>query len=67
MAEGYRGISSTDETDEAGFRDAARKAVEEYKSKNGAPKPGEPVQLRVKEMYVSVRNPIHEFIIVLDT
>ncbi|MGH3115783.1 MAG: hypothetical protein ACRDQ2_01435 [Gaiellales bacterium] len=66
MANGYRGSSNIDENEDAGFRDATRKAVEDYHAKNGPPKPGEPVELRVTEMYVKVQNPIHEFIVVLE-
>jgi hypothetical protein len=65
MAERYRGVSRA-EDDDAGFRAATHKAVEDYKAKAGAPKPGEPVKLRVAEMYVEVHNPIHEFIVDLE-
>ena len=63
----YRGVSSSSEDDDAGFRAATRKAVDEYKAKEGAPEAGKPVELRVAEMYVKVQNPIHEFIVELET
>jgi hypothetical protein len=63
MAERYRGVSRAADQD-AGFRQATHNAVEEYKAKAGAP--GEPVRLRVAEMYVEVHNPIHEFIVDLE-
>lgn len=65
MPERYRGVSHADD-DDAGFRKATHNAVEEYKTKAGAPEPGEPVRLRVAEMYVEVHNPIHEFIVDLE-
>jgi hypothetical protein len=68
MTTRYRGVSiaAGDEDKEAGFRAATRNAVDDYKAKNGTPEPGKPVELRVAEMYVTVKNPIHEFIIVLE-
>jgi hypothetical protein len=66
MPERYRGVSRAAD-DDAGFRKATQHAVDEYKAKAGAPKPGEPVRLRVAEMYVEVHNPIHEFIVDLET
>jgi hypothetical protein len=65
MAERYRGVSRAENQD-AGFRQATQDAVEQYKAKAGPPKPGEPVRLRVAEMYVEVHNPIHEFIVDLE-
>lgn len=53
--------------DQAGFRAATQAAVDKYKEEHGVPEPGSPVRLRVAEMYVSVHNPIHEYIVVLDT
>jgi hypothetical protein len=61
----YKGVSRATDKD-AGFRAAAYKAVDDYKDKNGTPKVGKPVELRVAEMYVMVQNPIHEFIVVLE-
>ena len=61
------GISSTKADPEAGFRAATKDAVEKYKADHGTPKPGKPVRLRVAEMYVTVHNPIHDYIVVLDT
>ena len=65
MPDRYRGVSRAEDQD-AGFRMATHNAVEEYKAKAGAPKPGQPVRLRVAEMYVEVQNPIHEFIVDLE-
>jgi hypothetical protein len=61
------GISSAFDDPDAGFRAATKDAVEKYKAKHGTPKPGQPVRLRVAEMYVSVQNPIHDYIVVLRT
>jgi hypothetical protein len=61
------GVSSTKADPEAGFRAATKDAVEKYKAEHGAPEPGNPVRLRVAEMYVEVQNPIHDYIVVLDT
>jgi hypothetical protein len=63
----YRGVSVSSEDDDAGFRAATRKAVDEYKAREGTPEPGKPVELRVADMYVKVQNPIHEFIVDLET
>lgn len=65
MPERYRGVSRAEDQD-AGFRQATHAAVEEYKAQAGAPEPGQPVRLRVAEMYVEVHNPIHEFIVDLE-
>lgn len=65
MPERYRGVSRAEDQD-AGFRHATHAAVEEYKAQAGAPEPGQPVRLRVAEMYVEVHNPIHEFIVDLE-
>lgn len=65
MANSYRGVSPANETN-AGFRAATGKAVDDYKAKRGLPKAGKPVQLRVADMYVTVQNPIHEYIVVLE-
>ncbi len=66
MATRYEGVSHTKEDGDAGFRAATHKAVESYKAREGTPKPGEPVRLRVAEMYVNVQNPIHEYIVELE-
>jgi hypothetical protein len=66
MPNEYEGVSSADD-DDAGFRAATRDAVEKYKAKEGAPDPENPVLLRVVGMSVRVRNPIHEYIVVLGT
>jgi len=65
MADRYRGVSRAAD-DDAGFRKATHEAVEDYKAKVGKPKPGEPIRLRVADMYVEVQNPIHEFIVDLE-
>lgn len=61
------GVSRISEDPEAGFRAATKAAVDNYKAEHGAPEPGKPVRLRVAEMYVEVQNPIHDYIVVLDT
>jgi hypothetical protein len=66
MAKRYQGVSSADVDPDAGFRAAAKAAVEDYKTKEGAPAPGEPVRLRVTGMYVDVKNPIHGYIVELE-
>jgi hypothetical protein len=66
MPDRYRGVSRADD-DDAGFRKATHEAVEAYKQQVGKPQPGKPVRLRVAEMYVEVHNPIHEFIVDLET
>jgi hypothetical protein len=60
------GVSSA-ESPEAGFRAATQDAVDKFKAEHGAPEAGKPVRLRVAEMYVTVQNPIHDYIVVLDT
>jgi hypothetical protein len=63
----YRGISNIDvDKDDAGFRAATRAAVEDYKATLGKPLQ-KPVRLKVAEMYVEVRNPIHDYIVVLES
>jgi hypothetical protein len=66
MAERYQGVSPADGDPDAGFRAAAKAAVEDYKAKEGAPAAGAPVRLRVADMYVDVRNPIHGYIVELE-
>jgi hypothetical protein len=61
----WEGYSNATEDNDAGFRAAARDAVEKYKADKGAPQPGAPVRLKVTDMYVDVQNPIHGFIVVL--
>jgi hypothetical protein len=46
------------------FAAAAQRAVEEWESQQGGP-PREPTTLRVVEMYVTVHNPIGDYIVVL--
>lgn len=48
------------------FAAAAQKAVDEWERDQGGP-PEEETKLRVVEMYVTVRNPIHDYIVVLGT
>jgi hypothetical protein len=65
MRDRYEGYSDATKDQDAGFRAAARDAVEKYKAENGKPEPGQPVRLKVTDMYVDVQNPIHGFIVVL--
>lgn len=65
MGNRFRGVSEAEEPD-AGFRAATKKAVDKYKEEHGAPDPGSPVRLRVADMYVDVRNPIHGYIVDLE-
>jgi hypothetical protein len=60
MAKTWEGRANAQDPD-GGFRKAAADAVEKYKADNGAL----PTQLKVAEMYVEVRNPIHQYIVVL--
>lgn len=55
----YLGIS------EDGFKAATQAAVEEYERVNGLPPEGEPVTLRVVEITVTVRNPLHDYRVLL--
>lgn len=57
----YLGIS------EDGFKAAAQAAVEEYERVNGMPPEGEPVTLRVVDIFVTVRNPLHDYRVMLGT
>jgi hypothetical protein len=66
MGRKYKGFSDAKNPD-AGFRAATQDAVEKYKAKEGTPKPGAPVHLKVTEMSVEVRNPIHGYSIELET
>ena len=50
----------------ASFAAAAQKAVEEWERQRGGP-PDEPTTLRVIDMYVTVHNPIGDYIVVLGT
>jgi hypothetical protein len=50
----------------ASFAAAAQKAVEEWERQRGAP-PEKPTTLRVVDMYVTVHNPIGDYIVVLGT
>ena len=61
------GVSKCADDPDAGFRAATKDAVEKYKETHGTPEPGSPVRLRVAEMYVRVQNPIHDYIVVLET
>jgi hypothetical protein len=47
------------------FKEAAKEAVEHYERERGKPPPGEPVTLKVVEMYVTVTNPLHDYRVVL--
>jgi hypothetical protein len=46
------------------FAAAAQNAVEEWERDRGGP-PDEETTLRVVELYVTVHNPIHDYIVVL--
>lgn len=46
------------------FADAAKQAVAKWEDQRGGP-PDEPIRLRVVEMYVTVHNPIGDYIVVL--
>jgi hypothetical protein len=59
----YEGISDAKDP-EAGFRAAAKDAVEKFKADAGEKREA-PVRLRVVDMYVSVQNPIHDYRVVL--
>jgi hypothetical protein len=50
---------------ERGFAAAAKDAVAKYEEDNGPPPEGEPVTLRVIEMYVTVTNPLHDYRVAL--
>jgi hypothetical protein len=63
MAKRYTGSSDPTKDPDAGFRKATQDAVEKYKADQGE---GEPVRLRVAEMYVEVQNPIHGYIVELE-
>jgi hypothetical protein len=47
------------------FKEAAKDAVANYEADRGVPPPGEPVTLKVVEMYVTVENPLHDYKVVL--
>jgi hypothetical protein len=47
------------------FADAAKAAVEEYERINGPPPEGEPIELRVVEMAVTVENPVRDYRVAL--
>jgi hypothetical protein len=63
----FEGSSETRDNPDAGFRAAAQDAVEKFKAQRGVSEHGTPVRLRVAEMYVTVRNPVHDYIVVLET
>lgn len=63
----FEGSSETKNNPDAGFRAATQDAVEKFKAQRGAPKSDAPVRLRVADMYVRVRNPVHDYIVVLET
>ena len=48
-----------------GFSVATHEAVEDYEKKNGKPPEGETWKLKVLEMYVTVENPVRDYIVVL--
>ena len=51
----YWGISKD------GFSAAAKDAVAKYEEENGPPPEGEPVELKVVEMAVTVENPVRDY------
>ena len=65
----YEGFSDAQDP-EAGFRQATQAAVEKFNADRaagqGAGAAGGPVRLKVKGMYVEVRNPLHGYIVVLE-
>ena len=64
----FEGFSNAESPD-AGFREATRDAVKQYNAHRAtakAPAHDAPVRLRVADMYVSVQNPIHGWIVVLE-
>jgi hypothetical protein len=65
MGTRYEGISHAQKDRDAGFRAATKAAVDKYKAEHPE-KRSAPVRLRVTDMYVSVRNPIHDYIVVLE-
>jgi hypothetical protein len=66
MGKKYEGRSDAAADPDAGFRAAAKNAVDNYRKEN-PPQPGAPERLSVREMYVEVQNPIHGYIVVLET
>jgi len=48
-----------------GFSVATKQAVEDYESKHGKPKPGEPITLRILELHVTVENPVRDYIVIV--
>jgi hypothetical protein len=60
----WEGVSKAKDPN-AGFREAANKALDNYRADPGTP--DGPVRLEVKHMYVHAENPIHEYIVVLGT
>ena len=50
---------------EDGFSAAARKAVEDYEGKHGRPSDDEMLTLKVLEQYVTVVNPVRDYIVIV--
>jgi len=50
---------------ELGFSVATKKAVEDYESKNGKPQDGEVWKLKVLEQWVTVENPVRDYIVIV--
>jgi len=48
-----------------GFSVATKEAVEDYEHKHGKPADGETWTLKVLEMYVTVENPVRDYIVVV--
>ena len=49
----------------AGFSDAAREAVEDYERHHGKPQDGEIWTLKVLEQWVTVENPVRDYIVIV--
>jgi hypothetical protein len=48
-----------------GFSKAAEDAVEKWEKVHGKPKNGETITLRIVDMYVTIENPVRDYIVVL--
>ena len=48
-----------------GFSVATKEAVEDYEHKHGMPEEGEVITLKVLEMYVTVENPVRDYIVIV--
>ncbi len=48
-----------------GFSEATKEAVEDYERKHGKPEDGEVWTLEVLEQYVTVENPVRDYIVIV--